>query len=102
MLQFIIEREPSMRDISKKTGIHYLQVITVLKQFEKEELIYPTFNNEAETKDDRGSPYIIKLTLKGRLLTKMLTDLQRLHNGILPETIIKELNKMEVKNGKIY
>jgi len=89
---FVDSRKPSISDIAKHTRFNYHHVITVLKQFQKEGLIEPIFDNdEADHKSNPGNPYIVKLTLKGKANCDLLTMLQQLHDGINPEKIINKI-----------
>ena len=65
--------------------------------FQKEKLIKPIFNKEeANHKQDPGNPYVVELTLKGRIVRTMLDMLKRLHDNVPTEKIINEM-KLGVK-----
>lgn len=87
--------------ISKHTKFNYWHTITVMKQFQKEGLIKPIFGNEdAEHKKDPGNPYIVELTPKGQVTTRLLNMLYALHIGNKTDANEMLIKLRGGKNGK--
>lgn len=87
-----------MLKLGKEVDFHYAHVRTVLKQFQDENIIKPIFDTEnAEHGYDPGNPYKVELTLKGRLLNKVLQMFQMIQS----ETGIVELMQtLDIKDTK--
>lgn len=92
-----------MAKLGKEVDFHYAHIRTALRQFQQENLIKPIFDNEeAEHKKDSGNPYIVELTLKGRLLNEVLQMFLMIKNeiGIIELQEKLQLKYKEEKNGK--
>lgn len=73
MINFINNKKPSLMQISKYTKFHYPHVLTVIKQFESENIIKPVFNGFGKVKaKSKGGAYIIELTEKGQVYNSLL------------------------------
>lgn len=85
-------RNPSMRQISRHTNFHYMHILTLMKQFQEEDLINPIFDQEdADFVKNPGNPYKILLTNKGQALSKLLSLFYQLHKNLNHESIFKLL-----------
>lgn len=100
LFKYIDEKtSPEMRGISKHTKIHYIHLLTIMKQFQNEGLIKPIFDvEEAQHKKKPGNPYVIELTLKGHATKTLLNLFYDLDKGLGVAKIFKLLGIKEEKN----
>ncbi len=92
MLSCINRKKPSIAKLSKDVGFHHAHVGTVLREFEKEGIIKKMFNKEdANHTYNPGNPYKIELTIKGRLLNKVLQMFLMIKEGSATKELMKLL-----------
>lgn len=101
MLNCINQKKPSIAKLAKDTDFHHAHVGNVLRQFQKEGIIKPVFDvEEAEHTKNPGDPYKIELTIKGKLLNKVLQMFLMIKEGQGTKELMKLLGIKGVKNGR--
>ncbi len=74
MLTFIANKQSNMLQISKETGFHYSHIVSVMRQFEEDQLIEPTFGFETEAHGHNAKA--ITFTKKGQALKILILKAQ--------------------------
>ncbi len=70
MLTFIANKQSNMSQISKETGFHYSHIVSVMRQFEEDEIIEPAFGFETEEHGHNAKK--ITFTIKGLALKLLI------------------------------